>query len=205
MHDAIVTGCSMGAYHALQLAVTRADLFPVALCLSGNYDPSTWRAWGDRGDASYFTNPTDHLAHLGGEHLDWLRSRLYAVLVVGQGAWETHPTGALPSTRHVAAPARREGHPARARPLGPRRRRTTGRGGSSSWRTTSRASARDGSQPRSRSAPVTRLSSRSGTSCQVAPPSRVTWRTMRLPEGVCSASTIRPGRNQPAGNQSATR
>jgi esterase/lipase superfamily enzyme len=102
VHDAVVTGCSMGAYHALQLAVTRADLFPVALCLSGNYDPSTWRAWGERGDASYFTNPTDHLAHVGGEHLDWLRSRLYAVLVVGQGAWETHPTGALPSTRHVA-------------------------------------------------------------------------------------------------------
>lgn len=34
--DAIVTGASMGAYHALQLALTRADLFPVALCLSGN-------------------------------------------------------------------------------------------------------------------------------------------------------------------------
>lgn len=100
---AVVTGCSMGAYHALQLALTRADLFPVAVCLSGNYDPSGWHAWGERGEASYFTNPTDHVAHLHGEHLDWLRQRLHVVLVVGQGAWETHPTGSLPSARRMAA------------------------------------------------------------------------------------------------------
>lgn len=100
--DAIVTGSSMGAYHALQLALTRADLFPVALCLSGNYDPSTWRAWGERGDAAYFTNPTDYVAHLGGDHLDWLRSRLHVVLVVGQGAWETHPTASLSSAHRMA-------------------------------------------------------------------------------------------------------
>ena len=101
--EAIVTGASMGAYHALQLALTRADLFPVALCLSGNYNPSDWNAWGDRGEAAYFTNPTDHVAHLHGEHLDWLRSRLFVVLVVGQGAWETHPTGSLPSARQMSA------------------------------------------------------------------------------------------------------
>jgi esterase/lipase superfamily enzyme len=100
---AVVTGASMGAYHALQLALTRADLFPVALCLSGNYDPAEWHAWGERGEAAYFTNPTDHVAHLGGEHLEWLRSRLRVVLVVGQGAWETHPTGSLPSARKMAA------------------------------------------------------------------------------------------------------
>ena len=101
--EAIVTGASMGAYHALQIALSRADLFPVALCLSGNYNPSDWHAWGDRGEAAYFTNPTDHVAHLHGDHLDWLRSRLFVVLVVGQGAWETHPTGSLPSARQMAA------------------------------------------------------------------------------------------------------
>ncbi|MCB0893680.1 MAG: esterase, partial [Propionibacteriaceae bacterium] len=99
--DAIVTGCSLGAYHALQFALTRADLFPVAICLSGNYDPTTWRAWGDRGDAAYFANPTHYVPNLGGDHLDWLRSRFFGILVAGQGAWETHPTGALPSTRHM--------------------------------------------------------------------------------------------------------
>jgi esterase/lipase superfamily enzyme len=100
---AVVTGCSMGAYHALQLALTRADLFPVALCLSGNYDPSQWHAWGERGEAAYFTNPMDHVAHLHGDHLEWLRGRLRVVLVVGQGAWETHPTDSLPSARRMAA------------------------------------------------------------------------------------------------------
>ena len=99
--NAIVTGCSLGAYHALQFALTRADLFPVAICLSGNYDPTTWRAWGDRGDAAYFANPTHYVPNLGGDHLDWLRSRFFGILVAGQGAWETHPTGALPSTRHM--------------------------------------------------------------------------------------------------------
>ena len=100
--DVVVTGCSLGAYHAVQLALTRADLFPVAICQSGNYDPSQWHAWGERGDAAYFTNPTDHVAHLQGDHLDWLRGRLHVVLVVGEGPWETHPTGSLPSARAMA-------------------------------------------------------------------------------------------------------
>jgi esterase/lipase superfamily enzyme len=109
--DAVLTGCSLGAYHALQLALSRADLFPVALCLSGSYDPSRWHAWGERGEAAYFTNPTDHVRNLHGEHLDWLRSRLHAVLVVGQGAWEVHPTGALPSTREMAGLLAEKGIP----------------------------------------------------------------------------------------------
>jgi len=100
--DAIVTGCSMGAYHALQIALQRADLFPVAICQSGNYDPSTWHGWGERGDSAYFTNPTDYVPHLHGDHLDWLRSRLHVVLTVGEGAWETHPTGSLPSAHRMA-------------------------------------------------------------------------------------------------------
>jgi esterase/lipase superfamily enzyme len=100
--DAIVTGCSLGAYHALQLGLTRADLFPVVIGLSGNYDPSLWRAWGERGEAAYFTNPTDYVPGLQGEHLAWLQARLKVVLVVGQGAWEVHPTQSLPQTRQMA-------------------------------------------------------------------------------------------------------
>ena len=100
--ELVTTGCSLGAYHALQFSLQRADLAPLAIGLSGNYDVTTWRAWGDRGDATYFANPTDYVPNLHGEHLDWLRSRLSVLLVVGQGAWETHPTGALPSTRRMA-------------------------------------------------------------------------------------------------------
>lgn len=101
--DIITTGCSLGAFHALNFACRRADLFPLALCFSGNYDPSHWHAWGERGDAAYFNNPMDYLANLDGDHRDWLRSRLSLLLVVGRGAWEVHPTGALPSTEALAA------------------------------------------------------------------------------------------------------
>jgi esterase/lipase superfamily enzyme len=94
-------GCSMGAYHALTLALRRAEKFPLALCLSGNYDPSSWDSWGERGDAAYFTSPVDFVPHLNGEHLDWLRARLSVLLVVGQGRWEDS-TGALASTWTMA-------------------------------------------------------------------------------------------------------
>ena len=63
---------------------------------------SSWGSWGDRGDATYFANPTDYVPNLQGDHLDWLRGRLSVLLVVGQGAWETHPTGSLPSTVTMA-------------------------------------------------------------------------------------------------------
>jgi len=100
--DAVVTGCSMGAYHALQFALTRADLFPVVICQSGNYDPATWHGWGERGDSAYFTNPTDYVPNLHGDHLDWLRAHASLLLVCGQGQWED-TTGALESSRRFAA------------------------------------------------------------------------------------------------------
>jgi len=94
-------GVSLGAYHAVNLALKRADLFPSALGLSGNYDPATWDAWGERGEAAYFNNPMDYLEHMDGDHLDWLRGRLNLLLVCGQGQWED-TTGALESTRRLA-------------------------------------------------------------------------------------------------------
>jgi esterase/lipase superfamily enzyme len=93
-----VAGCSMGAYHAANLTLKRADLFPLALCLSGNYDPASWDAWGEPGPQTYFNSPLSYLAHAHGDHLDWLRRRASLVLVVGRGAWEQNPTRALPST-----------------------------------------------------------------------------------------------------------
>ena len=100
--EVATTGCSMGAYHALNFAFKRADLFPLAMCFSGNYDPPAWHGWGERADQTYFNNPTDYLVHLGGDHLDWLRSRLSVLLVCGQGQWED-TTGSLQSTKRVAA------------------------------------------------------------------------------------------------------
>ena len=95
------TGVSFGAYHAANLALRRADLFPLALCLSGVYDLSAI-GWGERGDAVYFSNPMDYVAGLHGDHLDWLRSQVNLVLVVGRGAWEDS-TGSLDSTQRLAA------------------------------------------------------------------------------------------------------
>jgi esterase/lipase superfamily enzyme len=98
--DIIVTGSSFGAYHAANFTLKRADLFPLAVCMSGVYDVSVV-GWGDRGDAVYFNNPLDYVQHLHGDHLDWLRMRASLVLVCGQGQWED-TTGALESTKRFA-------------------------------------------------------------------------------------------------------
>jgi esterase/lipase superfamily enzyme len=100
--ELIACGVSLGAFHAANFALKRADLFPLAICMSGNYDPSTWDAWGERGDAAYFNNPMDYVAHLGGDHLDWLRGRVSLLLVCGQGQWED-TTGSLEATKRLAA------------------------------------------------------------------------------------------------------
>jgi esterase/lipase superfamily enzyme len=96
-----VTGVSFGAYHAANVALKHAHLFPLALCQSGVYDVSVVGG-GDRGDAVYFNNPADYVASLGGAHLDWLRGRVSLLLVCGQGEWED-TTGALESSRRFAA------------------------------------------------------------------------------------------------------
>ncbi len=95
-------GCSMGAFHAANFALRRADLFPLALCFSGSYDPAAWQGWGERGSAAYFNNPMDYVVHMGGDHLGWLRDHVNVLLVCGQGQWED-TTGALDSTREFAS------------------------------------------------------------------------------------------------------
>jgi len=105
----MVTGVSFGAYHAANFALKRADLFPLAICHSGVYDVAVV-GWGDRGDAAYFNNPSDYIAHLDGDHLDWLRSRVSLLLICGQGQWED-TTGALESTKRFAGQLAEKGIP----------------------------------------------------------------------------------------------
>jgi esterase/lipase superfamily enzyme len=107
--ELITVGCSLGAYHAVHFAMQRADLAPLAIGLSGNYDISSSGSWGARGDASYFANPSDYVPNLQGDHLEWLRSRVSILLVVGQGGWETDPTGSLQSTVRMAAMLQEKG------------------------------------------------------------------------------------------------
>ncbi len=100
----------MGATHALNITLRHAETFVLALCFSGNYDPASMRGWGERGLATYFTNPADYVPNLSGEHLDWLRSRVSVLLVCGQGQWED-TTGALESTRWMAGQLAEKGIP----------------------------------------------------------------------------------------------
>ncbi len=99
--EILTTGISLGAFHAVNFALKRADLFPLAIGMSGNYDPADWNGWGERGEQTYFNNPFDYVEHMHGEHLDWLRRRLSVLLVCGQGMWEDS-TGALESSRRLA-------------------------------------------------------------------------------------------------------
>ena len=99
--DIATVGVSLGAYHAVNFALKRADLFPIAIGLSGNYDPASWDGWGERGTAAYFNNPMDYLAHTHGDHLEWLRGRVSLLLVCGQGMWED-TTGSLDSAKRLA-------------------------------------------------------------------------------------------------------
>jgi esterase/lipase superfamily enzyme len=95
------TGVSLGAYHAVNFALKRADLFPLAIGMSGNYDPASWDGWGERGSETYFNSPVAYLEHMGGDHLDWLRGRVSLLIVCGQGQWED-TTGALDSSKRLA-------------------------------------------------------------------------------------------------------
>jgi len=96
-----VVGASFGAYHAVNFALKRADLFPLAIGLSGVYDVGVV-GWGEQRDATYFNNPQDYVSHLHGDHLDWLRSRVSLLIVCGQGQWED-TTGALESSKRFAS------------------------------------------------------------------------------------------------------
>jgi esterase/lipase superfamily enzyme len=98
--EILLAGASFGAYHSANLALRRADLFPVGICMSGVYDV-TVTGGGERGMETYFHNPMDYVSNLHGEHLDWLRSQVNLLLVCGQGMWED-TTGALESTKRFA-------------------------------------------------------------------------------------------------------
>ncbi|MDX6450124.1 MAG: hypothetical protein QOH16_173 [Gaiellaceae bacterium] len=95
--ELIAVGASFGAYHAANFCLKRADLFPMAICMSGVYDVSV-QGGGERGDSVYFNNPMDYVANLAGDHLGWLSAQASLLLICGQGQWED-TTGALASTK----------------------------------------------------------------------------------------------------------
>ena len=94
-------GCSLGAYHAANFALKRADLFPLALCFSGNYDPAVLARLGRARRCGLLQQPR-RLRPEPGRRSPRLAARQVSLLLVcGQGQWED-TTGSLASTRQFA-------------------------------------------------------------------------------------------------------
>ena len=91
------TGCSFGAYYAVNTALKYPDKFNWALGMSGRYRPETFLG-GYRGPELYMHHPMAHVSGLSGEALDAARS-VRLVLVAGQGNYEGRCTD---ETRQMA-------------------------------------------------------------------------------------------------------
>jgi esterase/lipase superfamily enzyme len=83
----LVTGCSMGAYHAANFFFRHPDLFDAVIAISGLYNLSMFI--GDYNDDNiYFNNPLAYLPNLQDPwYLDQYKQS-QIIFCVGQGAWE---------------------------------------------------------------------------------------------------------------------
>ena len=78
--------------------------------------------------AAYFNNPMDYVAHLGGDHLDWLRGRVERPAGLRPGPVGGHD-GRARELQAPRRPAVGEGHPRTSSTSGATTSRTTGRPG----------------------------------------------------------------------------
>ena len=135
--DILTTGTSMGAYHAANFALKRADLFPQALCMSGNYDLSYFHGWGERGDSLYFNSPLQYVATRRPPGLAPVPG--VPCLCAGRGCGRTPPARWKARRRSADSSPRRA---SRTRWIcGATTWHTTGRGGGDNSPTTCRDSA----------------------------------------------------------------
>lgn len=83
----MATGCSMGAYHAVNMLFKHPDIVGTVIALSGLYGPQTFV--GDYMDDNvYFNFPLCYLPNLTDPwYIDRIRDN-DIVICVGQGAWE---------------------------------------------------------------------------------------------------------------------
>lgn len=109
-HDTlIVTGCSMGGFHAANVFFRRPELFDTLLALSGLYNADYFFP-GYHDPLVYDNSPLDFLSNMPADH-PYLKQyrRKNIVLCVGQGAWEDE---LLDSTRRMDALLRAKDIPA---------------------------------------------------------------------------------------------
>ena len=92
---------SFGAYHAANFALKRADLFPLAICMSGVYDV-TVVGWGEPRRRRLLQQPGRLRRSTSRATTSTGCARASSLLLVcGQGQWED-TTGALESTKRFA-------------------------------------------------------------------------------------------------------
>jgi esterase/lipase superfamily enzyme len=83
-----IAGASFGAYHAVAAACRWPDVFEKTLAMSGTYDLKRFFQTSDFSSEDYFvSSPLEFMPHLGGRHLDVLRTR-YIHLASGEGRAE---------------------------------------------------------------------------------------------------------------------
>ncbi len=79
----MTTGCSFGAYHAMNLALRHPDLITDCVCMGGAYNIRRFLG-GYSDDNVYFNNPPDYLANMGdGWQMDQYRNNHRFVLATG--------------------------------------------------------------------------------------------------------------------------
>jgi len=85
----IVTGCSMGATHALNFFLRRPDLFDGVIALSGAYDARYFFGDDFMDGTLYMNSIVDYMANLPIDHeyIPMFNAR-NIVLCTGQGRWE---------------------------------------------------------------------------------------------------------------------
>ncbi len=105
----MVTGCSMGGFHAGNFFFRRPDLFDTVIALSGLYHASYF--FGDYSDELVYSNsPLDFLRWMPDDHYYWDVYRHRRIICcVGQGNWEED---LLDSTRRLDALLRERNVPA---------------------------------------------------------------------------------------------
>lgn len=79
-----VTGCSMGAFHAINFALRHPDVFDLSIAMSGVYDVRFFTGEFGEDVAVYYQSPLDYLPHTNDA---WYLDQ-YRLVAVGQGAWE---------------------------------------------------------------------------------------------------------------------
>lgn len=98
-YQVMTTGCSLGAYHAMNFLLKYPFDFDETIALSGIYSPRTY--YGNyMDDQLYYNSPVDYVPNIqDGPQLEALRAARI-VMAVGQGRWEEE---CLRDTRDLAA------------------------------------------------------------------------------------------------------